>query len=72
MTAAKTTSRTYAELNAELQAVIAWFEADSFDVDQAVKQYGRGLELVRQLEQQLGAAANSVQELKAKFNAAAK
>jgi exodeoxyribonuclease VII small subunit len=72
MTAVKAVPKTYAELATELQAIITWFETDTFDVDQAVKQYERGLELVRQLEQYLGAAENSVRELAAKFNAPAK
>ena len=72
MTSAKTTSKTYAELATELQAIISWFEADTFDVDQAVKQYERGLDLLRQLEQYLGAAENTVRELTTRFNAPAK
>jgi exodeoxyribonuclease VII small subunit len=72
MTAAKTPTKSYAELADELQAIITWFEADTFDVDQAVKQYERGLEVVRQLEQYLGAAENTVQELTARFNAQTK
>lgn len=72
MTVAKPAPKNYAELQAELQAIITWFESDSFDVDQAVQKYQRGLELVRDLEQYLGSAENTVRELKAKFNDQAK
>jgi exodeoxyribonuclease VII small subunit len=75
MTAAKSTksnAKNYAELEAELQAIITWFEGDNFDVDQAVRKYERGLELVKQLEKYLGAAENTVRQLKAKFKTRAK
>lgn len=69
MTAAKSAAKkTYNELEAELQEIITWFEGDNFDVDEAVKKYQRGLELVQQLEKYLATAENQVRELKAKFS----
>jgi exodeoxyribonuclease VII small subunit len=76
MTAAKSTSKSskknYQDLEAELQDILDWFESDSFDVDEAVKKYQRGLELIQELETYLSTAENTVRELKAKFNAPAK
>ena len=65
-------TKKYAELEAELQAIITWFESDNFDVDQAVRKYERGLELVAQLEKYFDAAKNTVRQLKAKFETQAK
>lgn len=64
MTAAK---KSYQDLETELQGILDWFEGDGFDVDEAVKKYHRGLELVQELENHLKQAENSVRELKAKF-----
>jgi exodeoxyribonuclease VII small subunit len=69
MAAAK---KTYQELEAELRDILAWFEGDSFDVDEAVKKYKRGLELIKELEDYLGTAENTVRDLKARFSAKTK
>ncbi len=72
MTAAKSSKKNYQDLEAELREIIAWFEGDSFDVDEALRKYQRGLELIKELEVYLGTAENTVRELKAKFSAKAK
>jgi exodeoxyribonuclease VII small subunit len=69
MTAAKPPKKSYQELETELQQILDWFESDSFDVDEAVKKYQRGLELIQELETYLGTAENTVRELKTKFQA---
>jgi exodeoxyribonuclease VII small subunit len=57
---------TYQELKAELDDVMAWFSGagQDLDVDQAIKQYQKGMELVKQLEKQLKAAENKVTKVK--------
>lgn len=70
MTAAK--AKDYAELEAELREILDWFEGDSFDVDEAVVKYKRGLALIEQLEAYLASAENTVRELKSAFDARAK
>ncbi len=67
MTKAKSTP-TYQTLKTELDAVMLELQREDLDIDMALTQYQRGLELVRQLEQYLGAAENTVKQLKAKFN----
>ena len=69
MTAAK---KSYQDLETELRQILDWFESDSFDVDEAVKKYQRGLELVKELEQYLERAEKTVKELKTKFSAKTK
>jgi exonuclease VII small subunit len=70
--AAKPTKKNYQDLETELQDILNWFEGDTFDVDEAVRKYRRGLELITELETYLGTAENNVRELKAKFNTKAK
>lgn len=57
---------TYQSLKAELDSIMAELQRDDLDVDLALQHYGRGLELVHQLEQYLKTAENQVTELKAK------
>lgn len=64
--------KNYQELEAELRDIIAWFESDSFDVDQAITKYKRGLELLEELEAYLKTAENTVRQLQADFKAGLK
>lgn len=59
---------TYAALNAKLEAVMAELQREDLDIDEALQQYQRGLELVQQLEAYLDGAEHRLQELKVAFN----
>jgi exodeoxyribonuclease VII small subunit len=59
---------TYEVLRNELDTVMIELQREDLDVDEAVKYYERGLELVKELEQYLQSAENKVQELKAAFD----
>ncbi len=65
---AKSSKLSYQELETELRQILEWFESDAFDVDEAVKKYERGLQVVRELETYLAQAENTVRELKARFD----
>ncbi|MGH7191988.1 MAG: exodeoxyribonuclease VII small subunit [Candidatus Saccharimonadales bacterium] len=58
----------YEKLRRELDAILADLQGDDLDIDQALKSYERGLELVGRLEKHLKTAENSIRELKANFN----
>lgn len=58
----------YQELNAELETILEALQHDDIDVDEAMKQYERGLTIVAQLEAYLKSAENNIQELQAKFS----
>lgn len=64
---ATTKSVSYEKLTAELDTVLAQLQGNELNVDQALKQYERGLELVKQLEAYLETAENKVKTLKAAF-----
>lgn len=59
---------TYEELNRELESIITLLQQDDTDIDIAVKQYQRGLELTKQIEHYLTEASNSITELKASYS----
>lgn len=61
--------RTYAELKLELDELLDNLQQEDIDVDDALKTYERGMELVKQLEDKLKSAENKIIKLKAKFDA---
>ena len=54
----------YQALSIELDAVVLELQQPDVQVDEAVKLYGRGLELITALEQHLQEAENTIQSLK--------
>lgn len=54
----------YRKLNAELEAILAKLETNDLDVDEAIKQYQRGTEIVAELEKYLQTAENKVSKVK--------
>jgi exodeoxyribonuclease VII small subunit len=65
---AKTTKASYQAMAAELNDILLELQEEDLDIDTAVKQYERGLELVKELEAYLKNAENTVTKLKAKFS----
>ena len=59
---------TYAELKLELDRVLDALQQDDISVDDALKNYERGMELVKELETTLKDAENKITKLKAKFD----
>lgn len=66
--ATKASEPNYQVLKTELESVMAQLQAEDLDVDKALNLYERGLELVRQLDNYLKTAENTVHELKARFD----
>ena len=64
--ARRSTAPTYQTLKTELDTIMAELQREDLDVDTALKQYQRGLEVVRQLERYLKTAENTLSELRAK------
>jgi exodeoxyribonuclease VII small subunit len=58
----------YETLRAELDTIIVALQSDSGNVDESIKHYKRGLELVQKLEAYLKTAENDIRELKAKYD----
>ncbi len=66
MPAAKKPAPSYAELQAELDHILAELQRDDLDVDDAIRYYQQGMALVRQLEAYLKTAQTKITELQAK------
>jgi len=58
--------KTYRDLKAELDAIMLELQREDLDVDEALKHYKRGQELIKQLEKYLKTAENTLTELRAK------
>jgi exodeoxyribonuclease VII small subunit len=60
--------QSYAEMSAELEAVLARLQHDDIDVDEALEAYKKGMELVGKLEAYLKEAENTITKIKADFS----
>lgn len=58
----------YAELKQELDSVLDSLQRNDIDVDDALKSYERGMELIGLLEAKLKSAENKITKLKQKFD----
>jgi exodeoxyribonuclease VII small subunit len=58
----------YAALQSELDELLSGMQGEEANIDQAIKDYARGLEIIQQLEAYLKTAENTVRELKASFS----
>lgn len=56
----------------ELEAITAWFESEEVDLDQALSKFERGVELAAKLREQLKVVENQVEQIKQKFDQAAR
>lgn len=59
--------KSLSELQAELESIIAWFESDDADIDQAENRYQRGLEVSKELQDRLQETKNRITKLKTSF-----
>ncbi len=55
--------RTYKQIKAELDEVIACFEAETIDIDEATTKYKKAQKLVKELQEYLAHAKNEVTSL---------
>lgn len=51
----------------ELDELIAWFDQDDFDLDEALKKFDDGIKLSEQIEARLGALENKITVLRERF-----
>ncbi|MDZ7744244.1 MAG: exodeoxyribonuclease VII small subunit [Candidatus Saccharibacteria bacterium] len=64
MAAAK---KDYKTLQAELDTALSELQSGELDIDQAVKLYEQGMQLIKELEKQLKIAENKVKKVQAEF-----
>lgn len=54
-------------LNEELAEIMAWFESEQADLDQAVTKYEQASKLLAEMEAYLKTAENKIKKISAKF-----
>ncbi len=60
-------AKSYRELSEELAEIIAWFEGESVDLEQAIEQYEKAMKLLAEMEKYLKTAENKVKKIAASF-----
>ncbi len=60
-------TKTYRQLSEQLADILAWFESQDIDLDQAVAKYEQATQLLDQMERYLKNAENKVRKINAKF-----
>lgn len=65
----KVNEKTVTQKIAELGELVAWFESDEFELEQAIMKYKEAEKLADEVEHDLSALKNEVTVLKQKFDA---
>ena len=60
--------QTTTELQAELEAIINWFESDEVDIDKAESEYKGGVHIAKELRKGLESTKINITKLKAAFD----
>ncbi len=61
----KPVAKSYRELSAQLGKLLAWFESEELDLEQATSKYEQAIELMATMEKYLKTAENKVRKLTA-------
>ncbi len=48
----------------DLQKIVEWFEHDEVDLEEGIKKFEDGLEIVKELKEYLGKMENKIKDLK--------
>jgi len=51
----------------EIEVINEWFQREDIDLDEALKNYERGMELVKKCKERLKEAENKFEEIKKKY-----
>ena len=51
----------------ELEQINEWFQGEDIDLDQAIKKFERGMELIEKCKKQIEKAENKFEEIKGKY-----
>jgi exodeoxyribonuclease VII small subunit len=56
-------TQSYQQLQAELQAILDWFESDDIDLEAAIKKYQQASLIIADMEKYLKTAKNKITKL---------
>ena len=59
--------KNYQQMSDELAELMAWFESEQVNLDEAVSKYGQAMELIDEMQAYLKSAENKVKKISAKF-----
>ena len=62
------TPKSYKQMNEELAEVLAWFESEQVDLDQAVAKYEQAMNLIAAMEDYLQTAEVKIKKITEKFD----
>jgi len=60
--------RTYNDMSDELNKIIAWFEGDEVNLEDAVAKYETAMSLLNDMEEYLKSAQNKIKKITLKFD----
>lgn len=60
-------SKSYRQMSEELAELIAWFESEQVDLDEAVIKYEQAVRLLDEMEKYLKTAETKIKKIAAKF-----
>ena len=63
----KNKNEKFSHLMKELEEIVLWFEESDADLDDGLKKFARGAEIVDVLEKRLHEASNKITEIQAKY-----
>ncbi len=63
-------AKNYQQLSDEFAELVAWFESDKVNLDEAIAKYEQSMELLAQMEAYLKTAKNKIKKITAKFDGA--
>lgn len=58
----------FSEAYKELEQINEWFQKDDIDIDEALKKYERGLELINLCKKRLKEVENKFEDIKNKYS----
>jgi len=58
-------NKTYRQMSEELAELMAWFESEEVDLDEAVNKYKQAMDLIAQMEAYLKSAENKIKKISA-------
>ena len=66
--AKKPSTKSYAELSAQLAEIMQWFESGDVDLDEALAKYQQATKLIEQMEAYLKTAKNKIKKVSGSSN----
>lgn len=59
--------KTYSQMQAELDEILAWFDRENADINEALKRYERAMKLIADMEAYLQLSGNKLKKINSQF-----